>query len=94
MFKITNAELLAPVGLKQCWFYFKRVSDQLEIASLVRLFCEHMLTGMETGELCVFYITGKDHVKLLKSEASGWELEILNAADSRPFIDLEWLLTL
>lgn len=83
--------MLATLNLDQCWFYPDRVGDRLQIKGLIRLFCEDMITGMPIGERCVFFIKNKDFVKLLKSEPHGWELEVLTAEASQPFLALEWV---
>jgi len=44
---------------------------------------------MPIGEICVFFIKARDYVKILKSEPSGWELEILTPEASKPYLELE-----
>ncbi|RZK35384.1 MAG: hypothetical protein EOO61_11995 [Hymenobacter sp.] len=94
MLKVTNKEILTPTGLTECWFFYERVDSRRKIESLIRLFCEDIITGMEVGEKCVYFIKGKNFVKLLKSESSGWELETLSPEDSKAFLDLEWVINL
>lgn len=92
MFILQNKEMLATIGgLPQCYFYPERVDSRRELPSLVRLFCGEMFTGLPVGDVCVFFLKGKDFVRILKSEPWGWELEHLSVAESKAFLELEWL---
>lgn len=91
MLNLLNPEMLATLNVGQCWFYPDRVSDRLQIAGLVKLFCEDIITGMPIGERCVFFIKNAAYVKLLKSGSGGWELEVLTLTASKPFLALEWV---
>jgi len=94
MFSLMDAEMLATLGLDQCWFYPERISDRLQIKTLIRLFCQEIFTGMPIGERCAYFVKNRNYIKLLKSTAEGWELETLSAEASKPFLALEWLATL
>jgi hypothetical protein len=91
MMIVTNKEMLEPTGLEQCYFFPERVDNRRKPEGLIRLFYIELLSGLPVGEVCVFFVKGRDFVKLLKRESWGWDVELLSLERSKAFLDLEWL---